>query len=107
MLNQSARLYTCLSLLVIGSAVEAVSQTTASIYGTVTDSSGAVVGAAKIEATNTLTNEIRTTVAGTGGSYNLPELPVGPYRLRIECEGFKTEVRDGIELSLNRNAMIN
>ena len=104
---KSARLYICLLLLAVGSAVQAVAQTTASIYGTVTDTPGAVVAAAKIEATNTLTNEIRTTVAGDAGSYNLPELPVGPYRLRIEREGFKTEIRGGIELSLNQNAQVN
>jgi hypothetical protein len=104
---KSTQLCLSLSLLLIGSAFDALSQTTASIYGTVTDSSGAVVAGAKIEATNTLTNEIRTTVAGNAGSYNLPELPVGPYRLRIERDGFKTENRDGIELALNQNAMVN
>jgi hypothetical protein len=101
------RLSICLSLVLIGGAVEALAQTTASIYGTVTDASGAVVPAAKIEAKNTLTNEIRATVAGTAGNYSLPELPLGPYQLRIECQGFKSELRNGIELSLNQNAMVN
>lgn len=107
MRSKSTQLYLSLSLLLIASAFDALSQTTASIYGSVTDSSGAVVAGAKIEATNTLTNEIRTTVAGNAGSYNLPELPVGPYRLRIERDGFKTEILDGIELALNQNAMVN
>jgi Carboxypeptidase regulatory-like domain/TonB-dependent Receptor Plug Domain len=107
MRKTSGRISICLFLLLICGAVEALSQTTASIFGTVTDNSGAVVVAARIEATNIRTNEVRTTVTGGEGSYNLPELPVGLYRMRIECQGFKTENRDGIELSLNRNAMVN
>ena len=81
-------------------------QTTGSIFGTVTDESGAVVAGAQIRAMNTLTNEIRNTVTNELGYYGLPELPVGVYTVRAEREGFKTAVREGIALSLNRNARV-
>jgi len=81
-------------------------QTTASIFGTVTDESGAVVIGATIQARNILTNESRSTTSNEVGHYSFPELPVGVYRVQAELEGFKTAVRDGIELSLNRNAKV-
>ncbi len=87
-------------------ASTAAAQTTASIFGTVTDESGAVVAGATIRATNTLTNETRVTASNEVGYYSLPELPVGTYTVRVELEGFKTVVREGIELSLNRNARV-
>ncbi len=82
------------------------SQTTGSIFGTVTDESSAVVIGAKIQAVNTLTNEVRSTSSNEAGYYSFPELPVGVYVVRAELQGFKTAVRQGIELSLNRNARV-
>jgi hypothetical protein len=73
-------------------------QTTASIFGTVTDESGAVIVGATIRATNTLTNETRVVASNDLGYYSLPELPVGMYTVSAELEGFKTAVREGIEL---------
>ena len=90
-----------------GGATTAVAQTTASIFGTVTDESGAVVSRARVQATNTLTNEVRNTATNEVGIYTFPQLPVGVYRVLVECQGFKTAIREGIELSLNRNARLN
>ena len=94
------------ALLLAGGTPTAVAQTAASIFGTVTDGSGAVVSGAKILATNTLTNEVRNTATNEVGNYTFPELPVGVYRILVEREGFKTAIREGIELSLNRNARV-
>ena len=81
-------------------------QITASIFGSVTDETGAVLVAAKIRAVNTLTNEVRDTVTNQLGYYSFPELPVGVYTVQAELGGFKTAVREGIALSLNRNARV-
>src|ERR1041384_123610 len=103
---------TCSALLfwtfvLAGGSTTAAAQTTASIFGTVTDETGAVVAGARIQATNTLTNEKRRTTTNEGGNYSLPDLALGAYAVRIELDGFKTAVFEGIELSLNRNARIN
>ncbi len=87
-------------------SVSLYAQTTASILGTVTDESGAVVAGAQVRAVNALTNEARSTVTNDLGYYSFPELPVGVYSVQAEREGFKTAVRDGITLSLNRNARV-
>ena len=63
-------------------------QTTASIFGTVTDESGAVVRGTKVLAINTLTNESRATASNESGYYAFPELPVGSYRVRVEFQVF-------------------
>jgi hypothetical protein len=96
----------CWALVFAGGATIAGAQTTASIFGTVTDESGATVVGANIQATNTLTNELRRTVTNEVGEYNFPDLAVGLYKVRVENRGFKTAIHEGIELSLNRNARV-
>src|ERR1044071_2967664 len=82
------------------------SQTTGSILGIVTDPSGAAAVGAKVLATNTETNETRAAVANEAGSYSFPALPVGVYTVKCEMDGFRSWQREGLELSLNRNARV-
>lgn len=64
------------------------------ITGTVTDSSGAVVSAATVTATDTATGAIRTTTTSDTGSYTLPELPAAPYSVVVDVPGFKMETQN-------------
>src|ERR1700687_235272 len=64
------------------------------ITGTVTDSSGAVVSAATVTATNTATGAVRTTTTSDTGSYTLPELPAAPYTVAVDVAGFKAETQE-------------
>src|SRR5437588_10256375 len=66
---------------------------TSQINGTVQDASGAVLPGAEITATQTDTGAIRTTVSNETGSYVLPSLPVGPYRLEVSLPGFRTFIQ--------------
>ncbi len=95
-----------LSALILSMVTPLGAQTTASIFGSVTDEHKGVVAGARITATNRLTNESRTTETNDLGYYSLPGLALGLYTVRAERPGFKTGVRDGIELSLNRNARV-
>lgn len=56
--------------------------TTAGIFGTVTDRSGAVVAGADVTVVNTETNFTRTTKSEANGEYSFKALPLGPYRSR-------------------------
>src|SRR5919201_1497539 len=76
-------------------------QATAQISGTVNDSSGAVLPGAEITATQTETGIARMTISNETGSYVLPNLPLGPYKLEISLPGFRTFVRTGIVLQVN------
>lgn len=59
-----------------------------------------------VTATNTLTNETRTATTNEMGSFTFLNLSLGVYRVQAALPGFKTGIREGIELSLNRNARV-
>src|ERR1051326_5136200 len=82
-------------------------QATAQINGTVRDQSGAVLPGVEITATQTETGVSRTAVTDEMGSYILPNLAVGPYRLEAALAGFRTYVQTGIVLQVNSNPLIN
>ena len=84
----------------------ALSQATAQISGTVRDQSGAVLPGVEITATQTETGIVRTTVTNETGSYVLPNLTVGPYRLEVSLPGFHTFVQTGIVLQVNGSPVI-
>ena len=75
------------------SSPAAFGQGSASIVGTITDPSGAVIPNAKITITGVDTGFVRTTTTNTTGNYSAPELPNGRYQLTIEVQGFKTYER--------------
>src|SRR5712692_10250112 len=82
-------------------------QATAQISGTAKDQSGAVLPGVEITATQTDTGIARNTVSNETGSYVLPNLPVGPYRLEAGLPGFRTYVQTGIVLQVNSSPVIN
>src|SRR6201997_861552 len=69
------------------------------LFGTVTDTSGAVVPGAEVSVENVSTGLKRDGRTDKSGEYRLVGLPTGSYTLRVEKEGFQTEVREGIGLS--------
>src|SRR5438552_5970254 len=96
------------SAFVIVTCVTAAGQgATAQISGTVKDQSGAVLPGVEITATQTQTGIARNIVTNETGSYVLPSLPTGPYRLEAALPGFRTYVQNGIELQVNSNPVIN
>ena len=81
-------------------------QATASIGGTVTDPTGARIPGAEVTVTQTATGVTRTTVTNETGTYVLPTLPIGPYRLKPCSTGFRTFVQTGM-LQVNDDITIN
>src|SRR6516165_4949827 len=63
--------------------------TTADVLGTVTDSSGGVLGRTAVTVSNLATGATRAAVADDRGDYLISALPVGHYRLKAEGKGFK------------------
>src|ERR1700680_2163296 len=74
-------------------------EVTATISGTVNDSTGAVVPKATVPLTNTGTSVSRTVLTDSGGLYLFTLIPIGTYRLTVEQAGFRKYVRDGIVLN--------
>lgn len=76
----------------------------ASLHGTVTDSSGAVVPNASVTALNTSTNISTKAMTDSKGYFILPQLQVGgPYMVTITASGFKTFAQSGLTLNVNDN----
>lgn len=80
--------------------------TTGTISGAVTDSTGAVLPAAKVVVQNEDTGIARTVQADASGRYSAPSLGLGNYQVTASMEGFQTEVRKGILLTVGREAVV-
>src|SRR6185503_14975135 len=65
---------------------------TGSIKGTVTDQQGAVIQNATITATNKATGVTRKTTSGDDGVYLVSTLLPGEYEVKIEAQGFATQL---------------
>jgi outer membrane receptor protein involved in Fe transport len=81
----------CFSLGVLLCAVTAVAQESggATINGTVTDPSGALISGAKITATQPATGSQRTAQTSSAGLYSFSALAAGTYDVTVEAPGFK------------------
>jgi hypothetical protein len=78
----------------------------ASVSGTVTDSTGAVVANAQVTARNLSTNLSRTTTSSTTGAYSITNLEVGAYELAVKKEGFRTFRLPSVTLTVAQVATI-
>src|SRR5947207_10963859 len=96
-----------LSLVLILNSTQVWAQATAQISGTAKDQSGAVLPGVEITATQTDTGIARTAVTNETGSYVLPNLPIGPYKLEASLGGFRTFSQTGIVLHVGANPEIN
>src|SRR5262245_28864225 len=68
--------------------------------GTVTDSSGAAILSDTVKVSHAETAVETTAVTTDAGVYRLPYLPPGVYKFTITAPGFKTVVRDNVNLSV-------
>jgi hypothetical protein len=71
----------------------------ASVFGIVSDSSGAVIPAAQVTIVNQSSGLTRDTISSVAGQYHLAGLPTGNYVVRAAREGFRTQVREGVALT--------
>jgi Carboxypeptidase regulatory-like domain len=71
---------------------------TATLTGRVTDTSGGVIPAVKVEATNVETNVPYAGETNTDGLYTIPNLPPGTYRVVVQKFAFRTIVKPDVEL---------
>src|ERR1043165_1777722 len=85
----------------------ALGQSTATIQGTVTDSTGAVLPNATVVVRNRNTSTERTTQTDSDGNYQFAALPVGLYSIEARVEGFKTQVADQVTLEVAKTVVQN
>ena len=98
----------CLSILLTVIGIPSFAQKiTATIRGTVTDSTGAVVPGANVTVRGEDTGATRSTVTNASGVYSFPELQVGIYTVEVAVSGFKTSVVKGVTLNVADDRAVN
>jgi hypothetical protein len=85
----------------------ALAQFGASIQGTVTDKSGAVVSGANITVTEQASGVSHSTVSDASGFYRINELPPGKYRVDVQGGNFKKSSQSDVEVSAERPTPVN
>jgi hypothetical protein len=78
----------------------------ATISGTISDSSGGAIPAAKISIKNAVTGIVRNMYTNSDGYYTAPNLLPANYELMVSAQGFNTEVMRGIELAIGAQQTI-
>jgi hypothetical protein len=93
-------------LMILLLAVAAFGQTTASIKGTVTDTTGAAVVGAKVSVKGPQGVD-RTTQTGAAGEYEVPALQPGIYIVEVQMTGFQPQQVKDLVLEVSKNSVQN
>jgi len=97
-----ARIFVLLCAAISAVAPALAQSTTTVIYGTVTDSTGAVVPNARVTAVNSDTNLSRSAETNSQGEYRIEILPIGHYEVRVDASGFQKFIQSGIVSHLTK-----
>src|SRR6266576_3914952 len=79
----------------------------ATIFGTITDATGAAISGAQVTILNQSTGLKRDAPTDSTGQYHIAGLPTGTYSVRVEKEGFQSQVREGIALTSASEIVMN
>jgi len=92
-----------LALVVSVSSVRAQSQT-GEIFGKVTDESGAVLPGVQVTVTSPVLLQPQTAITSETGSFQFPRLDVATYTVKFELPGFKTIIKQDIQVTVGFSA---
>ena len=84
----------------------AAAQDTATLVGTVHDSSGAVVAGAEVNVANPRIGINKVVVTNQAGEWVVPYLPIGTYDLSVTANGFKKFQAKGVVLRVGQKARV-
>ncbi len=91
-----------LSLIILSLSVAGVAQQlTATLTGSVTDASGAVVPNATVVVHSDETGtDVRSVTASSTGDFNITNIPAGRYTVTVKSEGFQTYLASSVVLNV-------
>jgi hypothetical protein len=105
--NYSSCLAVCVVILSL-SAAGLGQELTATLTGTVADSSGAVVAGATVVVHSEETGaDIRSMITSDTGSFNITNLPAGRYTVRVKNSGFQSFVANDVILNVAEKYTLN
>ncbi len=93
----------CLAL-----SAHAFAQTSnATLGGTVSDATGALIPGVTVTATNVATGIVSTVITNEAGAYTFPSLQTGTYRATAELPGFRTQTYNQVTLGISQQVRLN
>ncbi len=96
-----------LGLLVFGCSQALWGQAvSATLVGTVTDNSGAIVPKANVTILENATGITHVDTTNESGNYTFPDLTPGTYTVTIAAQGFKKETRSGVDAAVNTTTRV-
>ena len=104
--NLSALVFAVSVFLLMQPPIASAQTSTATLTGTVRDSSGAVIPNVSITVTDMERNTSHVTRANEAGSYVLPALTPGIYSIAAELPSFRRSRLDGIVLQVNQTVRV-
>lgn len=81
--------------------------TNATLGGTVSDASGALIPGVSVTATNIGTGIITTVLTNEAGAYQFASLQTGTYKVTAELSGFRTQSYNGVTLGVSQQVRLN
>ncbi len=99
-------LFLAIAILSLGTMASAQSNK-GTIVGTVKDPNGALVSGAKITVINTGTADTREATSDADGTYTVPNLDPGQYRVSVDATGFQTVVFEDVNVETNARLPLN
>src|SRR6266850_1989012 len=89
------------------SAMTFAQSTNATLGGTVSDATRALIPGVTVTATNTQTGIINTAVTNESGTYQFASLQPGTYKVTAELPGFKTQAYNEVGLGVSQQVRLN
>ena len=106
LLNRFLKSLSLLSIVLAGIGL-AHAQSTATVAGTVTDPSGAVVPHAQVTVHGNATGLDRVVTSDEQGGYTVPSLPPGNYRIEAVAPGFSRYIVQSVQLQVDQATTVN
>ncbi len=96
----------CLALLSLSVPAATAQETTATVTGTVTDSSGGVLPGVVVSLKHVPTGRTFESITGAEGGYLVPLLPIGAYEATFTLSGFQSQTVRGFTLNVNDRVQV-
>src|SRR6266699_4389178 len=79
----------------------------ATLGGTVSDASGALIPGVSIKATNSATGITATVITNEAGAYQFASIQSGTYKVSAELPGFQTQTYNAVVLGVSQQVRLN
>lgn len=103
----AGKLTSFFALLVLSASSFAQTQTTGHIAGTVKDRNGSVIIGAAVTVVSKATGDERKVITDGMGTYTVPLLPPGTYRVEFAADNFSTKLFDTVQVAITETTIVN